>query len=459
MILNRLPLPSASRWLLGISLCASALAAHAALPIEHWTHANGAKIWLVESTSLPMVDLRLTFDAGARRDPAKQAGLAEATAAMLLKGVTAGGGKKTAMDEDQLGQAWADLGAQFAASADGDAFQISLRSLTEPALLQGAVSLAARQIAHPAWPNNVWERDRQRWISALAEARTRPITIAREAFDLAVYGSHPYGQHVTPETLAAISTRDMRQFYQAHVQPCHATVTVVGHVTRAQTDNLVEQLLAGLASQSASKGQTPAHCTPAAPVAEVEPLKQPSEQKIAIAVEQTTIIVGQPGIKRDDPDFMAMLVGNHILGSGGFTSRLMHEVREKRGLVYGIHSDFAPGRHAGAFSIFLQTRNEQAEQALQVVRNVLHNFVANGPTEEELQAAKDNLIGGFALRIDSNAKLLGNITNIAWNNLPLTYLDTWTQQVAALTTEDIKRAFQKHLQPAQMATVIAGGAQ
>ena len=149
-------------------------------------------------------------------------------------------------------------------------------------------------------------------------------------------------------------------------------------------------------------------------------------------------------------------MGNYILGGGAFVSRLTTEVREKRGLSYSVYSDFAPGLHAGAFSIGLQTRPDQADAALQVARDVLRDFVENGPTEAELEAAKANLIGGFALRIDSNRKLLGNVANIAWNDLPLTYLDTWTAQVARVSTADIRQAFARTLQPQRMATVIVG---
>ena len=152
-----------------------------------------------------------------------------------------------------------------------------------------------------------------------------------------------------------------------------------------------------------------------------------------------------------------MLVGNYTLGGGGFVSRLTQEVREKRGLSYSVYSYFAPGLHAGAFTIGLQTRPDQAEQALKVSREVLAAYVAEGPTPEELKAAKDNLIGGFALRLDSNRKLLDNVANIAWYDLPLDYLDTWTKQVEKVSAADIRAAFARKLQPQRMVTVVVGG--
>ena len=138
-------------------------------------------------------------------------------------------------------------------------------------------------------------------------------------------------------------------------------------------------------------------------------------------------------------------------------SRLTTQVREKRGLSYSVYSYFAPGLHAGAFTLGLQTRPDQADKAVQVSRDVVAEFVANGPLEEELKAAKDNLIGGFALRVDSNRKLLDNVANIAWNQLPLDYLDTWTQQVEKVSAADVKAAFARKLQPQKMVTVVLGG--
>ncbi|PAT31789.1 peptidase M16 [Vandammella animalimorsus] len=417
------------------------------LPIEHWRQASGAQVWLVHSPSLPMVDVQIDFDGGARRDPADQAGLATATASMLTKGVRAVAGQ-AALDEDQLGQAWADLGASFEASASRDRFTLHLRSLTDEQLLPKAVALAARQIGQSAWPEAVWQRERQRWSTALREAQTRPGVIAGQAFDQAVYGAHPYGYQVQPQTLAQIGVRDMQAFYARHVQPCQAKVSVVGRIGREQADRLVHELLAQLPQATVCKA------LPA--VSEVQPLSQASSQRIPFAAEQAQVLIGQPGIRRDDPDFLALLVANHILGGSGFGSRLMEQVREQRGLVYGVSSSFSPGNHAGAFTIGLQTRADQAEAAVQLVHELVAEFVAKGPTEKELADAKANLIGGFALRIDSNAKLLGNVANIAWNDLPLDYLDTWTAKVQALSVADIHRALQKALQPQAMATVIVG---
>ena len=424
--------------------------AWALLPIQHWTEPSGAKVYLVESPVIPMVDVQIDFDAGSRRDPAGQSGLASAVASMASKGVKAAG-SEPALDENGLGEAWADLGASFEANADNDTLHYVLRSLTDPSLLDKAARLAARQIGEPSFPADVWSRDRARWSASIKESLTRPATVAHHAFEAAVYGSHPYGVQTTAETLARISVADMQAFHTQHIGACRAKVSIVGAVSRTQAQALVATLLSRL---PASTG-----CAPLPPVGEIAALTAPAELNIPFTSAQAHVLIGQPGFQRRDPDFLALLVGNHILGGGGFVSRLTHEVREKRGLSYSVYSYFAPGLHAGAFTVGLQTRPDQAAQAVQVSRDVIARFVAEGPTEAELRAAKDNLIGGFALRIDSNKKLLGNVANIAWNDLPLDYLDQWAKKVEALTVADVRTAMAQKLQPDRMVTVVVGGKQ
>ncbi len=440
---------SISIWATGIFCLIFQAGALAAIPIQQWTQPSGAQVYLVESPAIAMVDIQMEFDAGTRRDPAAQAGLAGAMTGMMEKGLQARNGAP-ALDENALSEAWADLGAQFGAGATSDRMGFSLRSLTEPDLLDKAVALAARELAEPAFPDAVWQRERQRLQASIKESYTRPGSIIGRAYTQAVYGTHPYGYQVTEETLSRIGVDDMRKLHANSVVACRARISMVGAVTRAQADVIATRLLARLP-------QVPCDSLPPLlEVPEVAPLAQADEKRIPFDSAQAHVLIGQPGYKRADPDYFALTVGNYILGGGGFVSRLTLEVREKRGLTYGVSSYFSPGLHAGAFTVGLQTRPDQAVQAVALVRDVLKEFVANGPTEAELKAAKDNLIGGFALRIDSNRKLLDNISGIAWNRLPLDYLDTWTQQVDKVTVADIKAAFARKLQPDKMVTVVLG---
>ena len=435
-----------ARACLALAFAACCSTSWAGLPIQHWTQPSGAGVWLVESHGLPMVDVEVDFDAGGRREPAEKAGLASVAASMSDKGLEARGGLP-ALDENQLSEAWADLGAGFGASAGSDRMSFTLRSLTDAKLLSTALTLAARQLAEPSFPDAVWQRERQRYAASLREAMTRPATVASRAYTAAVYGKHPYGYETTEESLARIATGDMREWFTRYLHPCSAKVSIVGDVTRAQADEIATALLARLPQRA---------CEALPAVAEVPALAAPVQRDIPFASAQAHVMIGQPGYKRSDPDYFPLLVGNYILGGGGFVSRLTAEVREKRGLSYSVYSYFSPGLHAGAFTLGLQTRPDQAAEATRVAREVLARFMAEGPTESELKAAKDYLVGSFALRIDSNAKLLDNVASIAWNNLPLDYLDTWTHEVERVKVADIRAAFARKLQPERMVTVVVG---
>ncbi|AMM25361.1 M16 family metallopeptidase [Variovorax sp. PAMC 28711] len=427
------------------------LNAQAAIPIQHWTLANGAKVYFAPVNALPIVDVQLDFDAGSRRDPAPQAGLASVTAGMVEKGVRAVG-SDPALDQNALGEAWADLGAEFGVDASGERTSFSLRTLSDAKVLDKAVALAAREIGEPAFPDDVWQRDRERINAAIKEANTKPGTLVGRNFAAAVYGTHPYGQETTEATLARIDVAAMRQRYEALIVPCRAKLTIVGAVTRPQADAIATTLLARL--PQSSPGSSACAALPAVPP--VASLGAPKELRLPFDSAQAQVLIGQPGYLRSDPEHFALTLGNYILGGGGFVSRLTDQVREKRGLTYSIYSGFSPGMEAGAFRIAFQTRPDQADAAIKVSREVLAKFVADGPTDAELKAAKDNLIGGFPLLLDSNRKLLGNIANIAWNDLPFDYLDTWQQRMNAVTGAQIKAAFASKLQPERMVTVIVG---
>ena len=441
------------RTALALTCWAAASWAQASLPIQHWTQPSGARVYLVESHAIPMVDVQIDIDAGSRRHPAAQAGLALVMAGQMANGTRADpqgqGPYPKAMDENQIGEAWADLGASFGASAGGDRMSFGLRSLSYPDLLAKAVALAARQMAHPAFPEALWLRDRERISASIRESLTKPGMVVQHRFAQAVYGSHPYGQRATPETLGRIGVQDLKNLHAQALRACRATVSVVGALNRAQADDMVQRLLAQWPRESG--------CPSLPPVPEVAPLAAAQSLNQPFDSAQAHVLIGQPGYKRTDPDFFALLVGNHILGGGGFVSRLTEQVREKRGLSYSVYSYFSPGLHAGAFTVGLQTRPDQAKQAVAVAQEVVQDFVRQGPTEAELTGAKSNLVGGFALRIDSNRKLLDNVANIAWNRLPLDYLSGWTRQIERVSAADVQRAMARVLQPERMVTVVVGG--
>jgi zinc protease len=416
----------------------------AALQIQSWVLDNGARVAFVENHSIPMLDLSIEFDAGARRDPADKAGLAALTNAMLARGVAAGPAQP-ALSEAQILNGFADIAAQRGGGASSDRAGASIRTLSSAPERDKAVALLARLLAEPSFPAELLDRDKARIAAGIRESETKPEDIAEKAFRAAIYGTHPYGQTASAASVAAITRDDLVAFHRIHYVANRAVIAMIGDLTRAQADQIARQLTDRLPQGAA---------LPAMPA--VAAVANPHEQRIAHPASQSHILIGMPALERGDPDYFALTVGNYILGGGGFVSRLTDEVREKRALSYSIYSYFNPMAQQGPFQIGLQTKQEQTGEALQVVRATLADFLRDGPTAAELKAAKDNLTGGFALRIDNNRKILDNLAMIAYYRLPLDYLDTWTQNVGRVTVAQIRAAFQRKVVQAQLSTVIVG---
>ncbi len=439
--------PRLLRRLAGAACGAAALlagtVAHAAIPIESWTASTGAKVFFVPSPSIPMLDVNLDFDAGSRYDPPGKSGLATLTAALLDKGANAQDGQP-ARNEAQVADAFADTGADFGGAAGGDRGGIGLRTLTASPEREQSLRLAGQLIK--AYPDSVVAREKQRLITAIREGDTRPGVIADKTLSKAIYPTHPYGVSATPESVGSITRDDLLKFWRDNYTAKRAVITLIGAIDRKQAEQIAEDLTRGL-----PEGATP----PRLP--DVQMTIPASEKRIPHPAQQASVAIGAPAIARGDPDYFALLVGNYVLGGGGFSSRLTDQVREKRGLTYGVDSYFAPSRQPGPFSVTLQTKKENTNEALALVRQIVSQYVAQGPTDTELRAAKDNLVNGFPLRIDSNRKLLTNVANIGWYGLPLDYLDTWTAQINKVTRDQVRAAFQRHVHPDAMATVIVGG--
>ena len=312
--------------------------------------------------------------------------------------------------------------------------------------MQQSLDVFARILLQPEFPVAVIEREKSRIVSAIREADTKPETVLGRNFNELVYGAHPYGRNPTVTTIEAITQADVQAFYSAHYSARRAVVAIIGDVSRAEAEAIAERISAGLPVGSAAPALAPV------------PAQTLSEVRIPHPATQSHILIGSAVLKRGDPDFFALTVGNYILGGGGFVSRLMEQVREKRGLAYSVYSYFSPLQQEGPFQAGLQTKKEQANEALALVRQVIGEYVAQGPSAKELRAAKDNLAGGFALRIDSNRKILDNLAVIGFYGLPLDYLDTWSANVGKVTVEQIRSAMQRRVKPAQFSTVIVGTA-
>jgi zinc protease len=426
--------------LAGFALLAQAAAgpALAGPKIEQWTAPTGARVLYVESRALPLIDIQIDFAAGAAYEPADKAGLASLTRSLLDAGTSE-------LDEQQIADRIADIGAQIGGSTDNDRSALSIRTLSSAAERDAAIELAVGLLAQPSFPADILERERTRAIAGLREALTKPATLAARRFNELLYAGHPYGTSTTPESLQTITRDDLVDFHRQHFGALRASIAIVGDLNRATAEHIATLLSENLPPAEPAAALP----TPAATQAQTLHIANPSAQ--------AHILIGQPGMAREDADYFPLLVGNYVLGGGGFVSRLTKEVREKRGFAYSIYSYFAPQQVAGPFQIGLQTRGSQSAEALAVVRDTLVGFITEGPTAAELQAAKDNLINGFGLRLDSNAKILDYVAMIGFYRLPLDWLDSYPRQVAAVSVEQVRDAFARRIRGEQLVTVIAGG--
>jgi zinc protease len=429
-----------TRWLLTAAMTISALSAHAAVNIQHWQTNSGAEVYFVENHDLPIVDLSVNFAAGSARDTAEKSGLAGITRYMMTLGAAG-------MSDEVIANKLADIGAVLGGEFDGDRAALKLRTLSSEREQKQALDVFGKILQKPDFPASVLAREKARIISGLEESATQPEGMVNKAFMTALYGSHPYSLDESGEiaTVAKLSVADLQAFYQQHYRANGAVIAMMGDLSRAQAEAIAESMVSGLPKGPANPA-----------IAQVTYPNAPVTQRIAHPASQSHILLGYPGIKRGDPDLFPLYLGNYVLGGGGFVSRLTEEVREKRGLVYSVYSYFMPMAEVGTFQIGLQTKKEQADEALKIVRATLTEFLAKGVTDAELKAAKANVIGGFPMRIDSNSKILDYLAVIGFYKLPLNYLDEYNSKVAAVTAAQIKDAFNRRLKPENFVTVIVG---
>lgn len=413
---------------------------HAGPNIQQWQSPSGAQVYFVENHDLPMLDASVNFYAGSGFDTADKPGLAAMTYAMLTHG-------SEGMNEDELARRLADIGAQLGGGFDADRANIAIRTLSSKAERNEALAVMSRLLQRPLFPEAILAREKSRLIAGLKEAETKPESIVDKEFNKAVFGAHPYGLPASGEIahVEKLQGRDLYAFYSAHYSAKSAVVALMGDITRAEAEDIAQNLSAQLPPGGAGTE-----------VAQVVKQSSSSTLRIPHPASQSHILMGAPGVARNDADYFPLYVGNYILGGGGFVSRLMQEVREKRGMAYSVYSYFLPMQQPGAFKIGLQTKKEQADEALRIVQATLNDFIEKGVTEKELVAAKQNIINGFPLRIDSNKKILDYLGAIGFYHLPLTYLDDFSDKVDKVTVAEIRAAFKRKLDTTLLATVIVG---
>jgi zinc protease len=414
--------------------------AMAALPIQHWQTTNGAKVYFIQGPALGILDVSVTFPAGASFDSAAKSGAARLTQALLKHG-------SSALNEDEIAEKLANVGAIVSDQFDLDRAGLSLRTLSSPDERAQALSVFSQMLQSPQFDDKVLEREKTNLISALKQADTRPEETVQRTFFTMLYGTHSYALRPDGEvaTVQKLEAQDLREFYSAHYAADQAVVAIVSDITKEDAATIAESLTLAL-------GASPHHA--AAP--EPSPVRSSETKSIAHPASQSHVLIGTIGMRRGDPDYFPLYVGNHILGGSGFGSRLVENVREKQGLAYSAYSYFIPYKNKGPFIIGFQTKKEQTQQALDIVMSTLHDFLATGPTKKELHDAKNNIIGGFPLRFDSNKELLEYLSVIGFYDLPLRYLDEFVQNVEKVSLDDIRNAFRRRIDANKLITVIVG---
>jgi len=407
--------------------------------IQSWHTKNGAKVMFIPSESVPMLDVRVVFDAGSARDHGNS-GLAVLTNGLLSEGAAG-------MNAQQIAEAFESVGAEFNNDALHDMALVSVRTLVESKYLKPALAAFHKVLTQPDFPVKAFEREKNQMKVSVQASEQSPDDIASKAFYKAVYGDHPYGSPVSGsiKSLNKITLSDVRAFYKKYYVARNATIAIVGKINRQQAEAIANALISALPAGEKA---------PLLPG--VKPVIQSKTIKIEYPSEQTHIYMGQVGVKRGDKDYYALYLGNYSLGGSGFSSRLVHVIREKNALAYSVYSYFLPMRQAGLFMMGMQTRTNKAMHALSLLKQTLHNYLKEGPTAAELKAAKDNITGGFPLNLDSNSKLLGYISMIGFYNLPLDYLDHFVENINAITLPEVKSALHRRLNDSKMVTVIVG---
>lgn len=420
-----------------MSLATPALAAH--FKTEKWQTANGVRVVFYSAKEVPMLDVSLAFAAGSSYD-GEHFGLSALTSRMLNQG-------NAGQNATVIAEALADNGAQFSIENSRDMVIFNLRTLVRPDALLQASKTFTQIISHPDFPDDAFVREKNQLLMAIEQSYESPEEIADRAFFRALYQQHPYAHPVngTEEALQSIDKAQLMQFYHRYYIAQNAVLVMVGDVRSETAHQLAEQF-----TKELPKG------TPAPAVTQAPQLLKSEQINTVFPSSQTMIRLGQIGIDHHNPHYFPLMVGNYILGGGSLVSRLAIEVREKRGLTYGVDSQFSPMPGEGPFLISLSTRNQQTKQALEIIDRVLHTYINEGPDEHELKAAKQYLTGSFPLSLASNRSIATLLLRMEFYHLPDDYLETYVTRINAVTKDEIKQAFKQQIQLDKLLLVTVG---
>ncbi|SDU37935.1 M16 family metallopeptidase [Halopseudomonas salegens] len=408
------------------------------LDLQSWRTTQGGLVYFMPAPELPMFDLRLVFAAGASRD-GDQPGIASLTNSLLGEG-------SGELDAGAIATGFEELGAQFDNSAHRDMATANLRSLSAMEQRQAALDLFIQVVAAPSFPEDAFERLREQYLAGLQLRQQRPAALASEAFWSALYPDHPYGHlpQGSVDSLAALTPQALHDFHKQFYNASNLTIALVGDLDRNEAEQIAQQLADAL-PQGRVADELPAL-----------PEVAGDHRHVDFDSQQTHILIGQHGVTRHDPDYPALYVANQILGGSGFGSRLMEQIREQRGLSYSVSSGFTPMAARGPFMISMQTRSDQAREALDVINQTLDQFIAEGPSDDELARAKRQLLGQFVLGTSSNSAIVSQLAANGFYDLPANQMQQFIKEIEALSAEDIRTALQQHLPAEQRLTITLG---
>ena len=400
---------------------------------------NGMVLLLSERHTIPSVTINMLIKAGQVLEPSDKAGLAHITAGLLTEGT-----KKRS--SSQIAEEIEFVGGGIGASGGDDSASVNLTILKKD--LDLGLDILSDILLNPVFSEEEIIRKVRETKASIEKEKENPSAVAGKEFAKTVFGDHPYGRPTEglPETLDRIVRDDIVKFHAAHYIPNNTIMAVVGDVTEKEIVSKLNRYLKDWKKREVVNPVFPP----------VKPLSQKIVKPIDKKITQANIVLGHIGIERENPDYYAAYVMNYILGGGGFTSRLMDNIRDNKGLAYDVHSYFAPMKHSGYFNVGVQTKNESAKVAIEEVLKEMERIRSVPVTDKELEDAKAYLTGSFPLKLDTNKKIAGMLTAIEFFNLGLDYPDRYPKMINSLTKDDILRVARKYLNPDNYIMVVVG---
>lgn len=409
------------------------------LHIQHWKTKKGLTVFFNRQTNIPMLNINMVFDAGSVRDGVLP-GVANLTSTMM-------GEDAVDMSSGDIARAFADVGAHFTTSVSKDNAQVGLQTLTNKKYLLPALHDFTYVISRPAFLNKTLSRIKSQIVTRIHVESQSPSVVAKQALFKTLYKDLPYSHPITGSInqLNLLSQKNVMTFYQSHYVDNNADLILVGDITSKQAHHIAEAISIALPEGHQFK-----------PISSSTLQKKISNSAVSLNVKQTTVMLAGLGVNYQSPDYYSLFIGNYILGGSSLSSILNQQLREKRGLVYGVQSVFSRMKYTGPFYIWFQTRANQTNNAIKITLKTLTDFLKRGVNNKRFIEAKQSIIGAFPLALASNSSISNMLTNIAFYHLPLNYLDNFRKHIDAVTQQQMLSAMNKHIHVKRLVTIEVG---